>query len=73
MDRVNGQTVPLERLEGPTSEWNSHAVWRERIHAPRHAKANAGPALASLLDASAGWDPLETWRIRVQRPRLAQG
>ena len=72
MDRVHEQSVPSGAHEGSTSGWDSHAVWRERIHAPRHPVANATPVIASVLTASAGWDPLETWRIRVQQARPAQ-
>ena len=73
MDRVNAQNVPFAALEGPTSGWDSHAVWRERIHAPRQPVRSAAPAIASLPAASAGWDPMETWRARVRRARPAEG
>ena len=71
MDRVDAQSVPLEALEAPIAGWDSHAVWRERIHAPRQPVRGSAPAIASLLAVSAGWDPMETWRVRVQRARPA--
>ncbi len=73
MDRLDRQSVPFAALDEPTSGWDSHAVWRERIHAPRQPVRKTAPAIASLLDASTGWDPMETWRVRVQRSRPAQG
>lgn len=68
MDRATASSVPFE-LEAPAAGWDSHAVWRERIHAPRQPLRKASPGFNALVDSSTGWDPLETWRARVQRSR----
>ena len=72
MDRPELTTVAV--LTGfddqSTSGWDAHTVWQERVRAPRAGvAARAGTPRITLADQSAGWDPLETWRLRVQRLR----
>jgi hypothetical protein len=45
-------------------------VWQERVRDPQVGSkpARRTPRIV-LADGSAGWDPLETWRLRVRRPR----
>jgi hypothetical protein len=70
MDRLNESGVPFAAvLDSATTGWDSHRVWRERVHEARRAPDAEAPAISLLLGRSAGWDPHETWRIRVQRPR----
>ena len=71
MDRMTARSAAFQAPEAALSGWDSHAVWRDRVHAARQPVRHTTPAIASLRDTSAGWDPLETWRLRVQRPRLA--
>jgi hypothetical protein len=72
MDRLNARGVPFAAAFAlPTDGWDSHQVWRERVHEARRAPEGGTPAISLLIDQSAGWDPHETWRIRVQRPRRA--
>jgi hypothetical protein len=50
--------------------WDSRTVWQERVRNPRLA-AMAAPSTPRIVleDRSAGWKPIETWRLLVHRPR----
>jgi hypothetical protein len=52
------------------SGWDAHAVWQERVRDPHLGiERNGSTPRIVLEERSAGWDPLETWRLRVHRPR----
>jgi hypothetical protein len=72
MDRPVSTTaaLPLGLDDASLSGWDAHAVWQERVRDPqRAARRPAVTPRITLADRSVGWDPLETWRLRVQRPR----
>jgi hypothetical protein len=56
--------------EASPSGWDARTVWQERVRDPHLGAKSAGslPRIV-LAERSAGWDPLETWRLRVLRPR----
>jgi hypothetical protein len=66
--------TPVAQLPGlddaSVSGWDPHTVWRERVRDPQLAsKAHRSTQRITLPDHSAGWNPLETWRLLLQRPR----
>ena len=74
MDRPQGNLAPyLAATETPSPGWDAHSVWHDRVHSARGSSAapSGGTPTISLPASSSGWDPAETWRVRVQRPRRA--
>jgi hypothetical protein len=72
MDRLNARGLAYPAAaELPSSGWDPHAVWRERVEGPRRLGLAGEPPAITVSDTSAGWDPLEIWRLRVRRPRRA--
>jgi hypothetical protein len=70
MDRVTARGAPFRAgAAAPSTGWDPHAVWRERVDGPRRRRSAADAPVITLADTSVGWDPLETWRLRVQGPR----
>jgi hypothetical protein len=72
MDRPTSTTgAPLPGLDDASpSGWDAHAVWQQRVRDPYLAAEAARRTQRIVLEqGSAGWDPLETWRLRVQRSR----
>jgi hypothetical protein len=52
------------------SGWDAHTVWQERVRNPQvAAKRVASTPRITFAAPSVGWDPTETWRLRLQRPR----
>ena len=45
-------------------------MWQQRVRDPQ---LGAKTPRIILEDRSAGWDPLETWRLRVRRPPRKRG
>jgi hypothetical protein len=72
MDRPVTTAVasPLGLDDASPSGWDARTVWQERVRDPhlRTKTSRATPRIV-LEDRSVGWDPLETWRLRVQRSR----
>ena len=72
MDRPVSTSAALAAALEDTSPpgWDAHAVWLERVRNPHLGSKLAAVAPRIVLaDQSVGGDPLETWRLRVRRPR----
>ena len=72
MDRPTGTTAVSfsTRDDATPTGWDAHTVWQERVRDPHLGIARNGNTPRIVLEErSAGWDPLETWKLRVLRPR----
>ncbi len=60
---------PPAGVPGPGDEgaWDAGDVWRERVRGARDGRPPSKVRKAE--PASEGWDPVQTWRDRVLKPR----
>lgn len=72
MDSSDDARRPVE-VPGDVDDgaWDAHDVWLERVREARTQAAGPRVRVSGRAPAPAGdgWDPLETWRERVLRPR----
>jgi hypothetical protein len=72
LDTADDARRPVEVPgDGDEAAWNAHDVWRERVREARVRPSGVRVRVSgrTLPPAAGGWDPLETWRERVLRPR----
>ena len=72
MDCSDDAGRPVEvPATGDDGAWDAHEVWLERVREARASPVAPRVRVSGRAPAAPpeGWDPLETWRERVLRPR----